>query len=492
MNCSWSANLSKDKLSCPRPAIRETFCALHDPINAADPERLRAAVIEEIHSSTGKVNLQGVVFQDFLALERNAPAGHVIDFSGAQFLRALNLPIPWLPKGGQFRAAHFLQPVTLGAASPVSIDYALDFGGSHFYHALLLQNVVFGQIIGFDGCEFRALTVMNVDFKRNVSFLNVNFIEQVRLKELRSAELFRFVPKSCSFNVHFEDCDFRNGADFTDAKFQNGVDFFQCHFAQSNATSFDRVEAPKGSSFIEVSFLGDTSFSNCVLSNQRTFKKLDLSGANLLDIRPSLAPDELEDVTWPRKKYLGLFQGRYYVHNEVKQPRSRDVCDFYRRLYKKYYSSTDFVLASEFYVSFMVIKRRITEGRSLERFVNLVYSLLGRYGESIKRPVILLLLMWLFCPALLLYFGLRLETGGQLTTGAPWDSASTFAASSKYWKSFLLNLSLSTFFQTNPLRPELTSWQNAVLIFETAMNALLGAFTGIAIRRSFASKKQLD
>jgi hypothetical protein len=155
----------------------------------------------------------------------------------------------------------------------------------------------------------------------------------------------------------------------------------------------------------------------------------------------------------------------------------------YRKLHESYYNRSEFDnYADEFYVSLMVAKRKATKGNWAGKFANLIYSVLSRYGQSISRPLIALLVMWAVVPVILLWLGIRLEPNGEDVLFRTWE---------EYFKTIQLNFSLSTLVRSSELRPPITSVQNTILLIETFLNALLGSFIGLGIRRKFAPRKPL-
>jgi len=103
--------------------------------------------------------------------------------------------------------------------------------------------------------------------------------------------------------------------------------------------------------------------------------------------------EERKWYQWPRKK----------IRDEVSESNEPiKVIDSYRYLEKYFYDHSDFGLARHFYVGQMVGFRRDPNFDWSARLMNRLYQLFFNFGESILRPVCLLLLsallfQWCYC-----------------------------------------------------------------------------------------------
>lgn len=302
--------------------------------------------------------------------------------------------------------------------------------------------------------------------------------------------------RSCVIaNASFREAEFRKAAKFDGVVLRDYADFSTTTFSPGHLHSFTNTKFAMAK-FEGTRFLGVTTFKDCSFtSTDIAFVKCDLIGLRVLGIRAATGM-EFEDVTWPRKQYGKYVKGRRIIADEVSDAPLLPVLNFYRHLHRYYYERSEFDLASDFYVSFMVIKRKTLKGKQIARVPSLVYSWLSRYGESLWRPVFALVLIWTLATLGLLCLGIRLEEGSEVITQRTlWDESTTGISAtsffSDFWKAFQVNFSLTTLFRSNALRPALSSLQHTILLIETLFNALLAGFLAVAVRRSFAPKKPL-
>lgn len=181
---------------------------------------------------------------------------------------------------------------------------------------------------------------------------------------------------------------------------------------------------------------------------------------------------------------------RIRLLDEDESPRSSKILRFYRDLHKYYYDLSNYSLASDCYVSFMVMKRRTTKRRILARFFDWCYEKLSLYGESVLRPVIALFVLWILCTTLLLQMGIKFEANGDFIRRSLFGKE-PFFLSLDFVKTLFLNFLLSTLLRVGEARPSAVSLQSVIIVVETLLNALLVSFLFIGVRRHFTPKKPI-
>jgi len=348
----------------------------------------------------------------------------------------------------------------------------LDFSDTVFYDTNELFHRTFPGFAMFNNAVFHEQALFgHAKFRRSCSFVKTTFEKEAS-----------FLGQS-EFEANFKGASFLRGVDFSKADLRKGVNFNDTVFGEEGITKFEEVQFAHSPVFHSTNFLGHTSFDKCspfVKTESFTFYQCDMSG--LLLTHCPFFPDHIEllDCKWPKR--YGNF-GRLIVRDELTGGAASEMVRIYRKLHERYYNSSEFDnYADEFYVSLMVAKRKATRGSWAGKFANLIYSVLSRYGQSISRPLIALLVMWAVVPVILLWLGIPLEPDGETVHLGTWE---------EYFKTVQLNFSLSTLVRSSELRPPITSFQNTILLIETFLNALLGSFVGLGIRRRFAPKKPL-
>jgi hypothetical protein len=345
------------------------------------------------------------------------------------------------------------------------INREIDFSRAHFHCVAAFSTTKFNNGCSFEGAIFHA----GAHFGRSCVFAQ---------------------------GASFREAEFHESAKFDGVVLSDYAYFFHTTFQPNYPHSFTNTKFA-GVNFEGTRFLGMTTFTGCSFSSSSIdIVDCDLAGLRVLDARGAEGI-EYKDVKWPRKRYLKYLKGRRIIADEISGAPPLPVLNYYRHLHKYYYDRSEFDVASDFYVSFMVTKRKALKGKHVTKLPDLVYSWFSRYGESMVRPLIALAAMWLLVPILLLSLGIQLDDSlaAPMTHRSLWDtdSSGTFTISylQDYLKAFQVNFSLSTVFRSDSLRPALSSPQHTILLFETVLNALFIGFLAVGIRRSFAPKKPL-
>jgi len=344
-----------------------------------------------------------------------------------------------------------------------------DFRGCHF----------FGLGPDFRGSYDMRAVFDDAVFHENVNFSNLKFVRcwTFQRSVFKNEVGFSDMPTTGE-RVLFTEAVFRSDADFSRTVIGGLVDFDRTEF--HGKTSFAGTQFQSSVRFLATQFLGEVDFTGANLPKAIRFVRCNFSGVRVLSLHGFPGSYDLHEVTWPKwsprwLKALGI--GRLYIYDEVNGRKSLDVLNAYRRLHKYYYDRSEFDLASEFYVSFMVLKRRAQKAR-LTRFpswlTDLFYSLLSRYGESVTRPFLSLVALWLVVPVLL-----SLAQGESLATVG-------------YWNMFWDNLMASTIYRTQDLINSFSFLSRKIIFVEIILNAILFSMLVLGIRRTFVPKKPLD
>ena len=323
-------------------------------------------------------------------------------------------------------------------------------------------------------------------------------------------------PQTCQ--SHFQiggDCKFEGKTDFGKGQFEASVNIKDSFFGKE--VSFDEAKLHSGFNASNVTFQGPLVFTPLGISSGPHFNKVDflgeslftkedrhvssatfqncrLDGVRFLTIRePKVA--EIKDCTWPRKPTKPFLRSRFRVADEYDRSNSLELAQLYRKLHKKYYEESNFKYSSDFYVGFMTMNRRTSRTNKVSWFCDLFYAVVSKYGESVRRPLLGLGLMWFLIPFALMFLGLPQDAArpSDLTTWSWFHPDGTFFLwYGDYWYGFVYNLASSTLFRgTGSVQPTFTL-QFVIIFVETILNILLIGFTAVGIRRQFVPKKPMD
>jgi len=374
------------------------------------------------------------------------------------------------------------------------------FTKTKFQKKCSFQAAAFGRGISFDGCKFFDLvTFKSAIFDRGTAFfINTTFHSTAD-----------FSARVIAVPLRFENgCIFESGLTIENSSITSELVFES--ITLYGQTSFKGVGLNNATfKFTDVKFYGRTEFGQSPSffdSNPPKFTKCDLREVRMLDLPLDVKANgqlrlTINGCTWPKKKYW-FIQGRNIIADEKDIKKSPELLRAYQHLHKRYYDNSEFEQSKEFYVSFMVQKRKLREGNWLAWIFDIVFSVFSRYGESLKRPFIALIAMWFIVPILLLQLGIQLETPIRnelpkkvrmpIELSVSNENTTFIISTQEYWKAFLLNLSLSTLIRGGEPKPALTSPANAVILFETLLNGVFLGFIALANRRIFVPKKPIQ
>lgn len=499
--CKYKRQVNADSVACQLTAFGSGYCILHDPDPTKDVslfEQTLHQYLENCRQQSKNVFLSGCVFPKISGFaNRHFPV--LVSFDEAVFLVDANFAAVDFFGGCSFVGAQFRgksEFTNMKCGQPGSFDKAEFFGEAcfdgaawsstfsmreaTFRKAVTLERMVVERIALFDGGRFES----------SVSFAGTSFKDRLNMPKAHFECEVLFAR--CSFARHaiFAGSVFSKTADFCEISTQESLSFADVAF--HGLVRFDKARLGQRLSFHRTKFLNSAELKG-VQTEGVTIQGCDLRGFRFLDVLPNTEFYDIEDVRWPRKRVFRWWKGRHFVPDEPEAPKSSKLRNFYRELHKTYYDQNEFQLARDFYIGFMVMKRRTMKGERVTQVLDWLYEKTSLYGESIRRPFLCLIALWLICPLILLALGVRLEPGQSEVVQRVrlWPLGNPIFFTQVYWKAFVLNLSLSTIVRTSELQPVITSAQNALLILETALNALFAAFLAIGVRRHFAPKKPL-
>ncbi|HEX2897843.1 MAG TPA: pentapeptide repeat-containing protein [candidate division Zixibacteria bacterium] len=468
IKCTYSRHTDSGDIRCRRIIERGQVCILHDN----RPDKDQAEFSREIERTIKDPNSENV------------------DFRGVVFVGSYeNFTNKLFERGVLFDYAEFVVGV------PKFIDVV-------FKKDISFRETKFNKGVIFNNCEFQTPAIF-----KYAGFMTA----ETRFQKTVFHEHADFSGVTFQGRTYFSDsCIFEKAGDFSKSKVKFHLTISQTEFKSElkfdssiieSSVSFDTVKLRGKNSFlvqelknnnfnfIKTEFLGPTSF-NLFRYGCPAFEYCDLKEVRLLQlINLHLGREyptaHIERCKWPSKKLL-FFPLRTIVADENYSTKSLELLRLYKFLHRKYFESLEYQLSSEFYIGYMIQKRKLQAGEKLAKSIDWFYGVFSRYGESIYRPFFALILMWSFVPALLLYFGVKLE----------WPNGNeTFLAQASfkdYWRAFSLNLQLSTLIRASDLRPHITSIESFILLVETVLNGFFIGFLALGIRRRAVPKKPAD
>jgi len=487
--CTYEVTLlNEEHYKCHREVHTGQRCILHLEDANKNMAELRDAIMAELNDTSSQtLRLTGTLFNSLNDMFDNLTISKTVHLEKTIFDRTLFFRNVTFEKPLYMNEARFTKGVEFD-----NVEFLDDF---HLDHARADS----GRECIFTGTKFR----------KGASFHYARFYSPVKIRSKTDAsghtvlEQTRFAECVNFRSTHFESgvsfkgkcTTLENGADFEDCHFGSGCSFHRIDFLDGKLTLLPQGE-PSSFTFEHCYISSATNFNQNLIGSSITFRDCDVKGVRFLGILFSLKKHPQSVVTercsWPRTGLRpGRFwspllyspRGRYCVADEFDNRKSQGLLELYSALHNRFYEKKMYDLSSGYYESFMVTKRKVSEGSRTAKVIDGFYSVFSRYGNSIRRPAYALLGMWLIAPLLLLSFGLKLELAGEELTLRQLDSFR------QYSQAFIINISLSTLMRSDALRPPLGSVQNLILLCETVLNGFFLGFLALGIRRHFAPKK---
>jgi hypothetical protein len=351
----------------------------------------------------------------------------------------------------------------------------------------------------FENCKFYgAVKFKSTSFREYTSFHGTQFFGDVDFHA--SPDIYRNLT-TFHQGVNFTSTTFRGDASFRACIFGSAPEFNGTEFWKLANFAFAWLGYGATSDLLEfrlVKFLGqaDLHFRGSDKLGGVAFRFCDLTGLRISSIPRDRFRLEFEEISnWkPRKRQV--FYSRIKIRDELQNGPAVELVDTYRFLEKYFFDHSDFALASQFHVGLLVAERRTPNYRLLSRFLNRLYQITSNYGESILRPILSLLIVWLTIPLVLLFLGMPVNRpGNDAPVKANWIPTSESAGRTwvlfwnDYKSAFSSNLVLSTIDRKTEFSPPSDSLQKVILLGETALNVIFLSFLVLGTRRKFTPKK---
>jgi len=468
--CTINRRNNIQNFVCERIAYDRELCILHSDNNKKDQNLFHDELKRTLEdSSIDVIDLRNVIFVGGYELFRNRIFSKKILFDNSQFI--LGVPTFIDVKFDQkcsFRHVSFNTGVKF--ASCIFNEIA-DFNQVGFLH----QETIFEAVRFFDKAVFFGSTFSNATrFREKCIFSDGADFSGVHVRA----------------NLLVENCVFDGPLTFNNSLIESSVLFRKTLLNGHNSFLIKQLKNYTFN-FDEVTFFGQTDFGEDKFSNiPPSFHRCDMKEVKILQLpilvfHNGVSKVQVEKCTWPKKNYL-FIRGRDVTADEKYRARPFDLLKLYKYLHRRYFESSEYQQAIEFYVGFMIQKRKLQKGEWFAKLIDGFYSIFSRYGESISRPFWALIVMWLIVPILLLQLGIKLDSPDVPETKFP------FVNLTDYFRTVSLNLQLSTLVRSSELRPQITSWQSTILFFETVLNGLFLGFFALGIRRRSVPRKPIE
>jgi uncharacterized protein YjbI with pentapeptide repeats len=462
-----------DGEECDLPVSVDGFCIGHSP------------------NSTKSVSDFLATLQYCLTEDKNG----VVNLSGFHFPPQADLPqsVPQAMTNLRFEGCTFHGTCQWKDRNLLNVQ----FDGSIFEGDLRLTKVGFDGHVSFKGATFRGDVVLtNCRFGTLCNLANSVFCGSLSLIGGKAGDRVSF--RTCEFRSEFSAINFHFllGADFSGCRWLKKAEIKGC--AIGGKTSFNASES-RGIDFDQTSFLSEVTFDSArflaetVVSSwqfekhEASFEDTDMSYC-ILDVNSS---DEIEHfnlagVTWkvPRKtpKWLehkwpalprwltNILPEKYYRFKTIELKDQLVLMRTYEQYYEK---RLRFREAGLFYVRAMETQRRLDfeEMRPLNWLFGSLYGLLSRHGESVARP-------FLWMVAVFMASTLALHLGGI------WSQANS-QSTTDFVQSLQINFSLLAPGKVSATDYFHSPWQLALLSAEIFALITILSFLIAALRRRF-------
>jgi uncharacterized protein YjbI with pentapeptide repeats len=285
----------------------------------------------------------------------------------------------------------------------------------------------FGASVGFEEAKFNGNCELDAaPLEHGASFCRAQF-QGTTILGLDSSAAVDFSESHVSGPATFRGSIFRRGIDLSYAEFDGNADFTYCIFGESEALA-DRGQT----SFFKTRFKRLVDFEIARINHEMDFrsvvfdtpKRVYLVGVDLSNTRLSrcnLSEIQIHSVSWNRSKCKWWHANRNKVFDEARlfegreRPASREfqsVAHTYRRLQANYGDSYRYPEAGDFYIGEQEMLRQ-AKGKFRRYFCwHFAYLLVSRYGESFKRPLLLIVAMTVLSSSFLMLTGIELQAYG--------------------------------------------------------------------------------
>lgn len=361
---------------------------------------------------------------------------------------------------------------------PVAIRKPTFFVHCRFYGDVSFQGQHFPSYVSFHGAHF---------------FGKADFSDDGNPYEKQTMFHDTVIFTSTEFHKEglFKSCIFAAPPEFNGTIFHDLANFAWAEIAfSSHLLEFRQVEFRKDA-FLDFRISGE----NIGIA----FRYCNLEGLQISSLPRHKTQIEFENIKkwdekrkWYQVRRLKIRDEQTLKDNPVK------LVDTYRFLEKHFYDKSDYSLASQFYIGQMIALRKDKNYYWPSKVLNWLYQKTSNYGESKRRAILTLFLIWLVFPVFLLMMGMpvsRTSNGQVLVVTVNYGLRCIFDETdwSQFWRDyrsvFCSNLSLSTIDRKHELSPPPDSPQRVLLIVESLINVVLASLVVVAARRRFTPKK---
>lgn len=501
---------SKTDVSCAYPLVTQPssqeYCIFHLP-KSTDEEhkKTRAEQSEALQKERDHFA------NEFFKLIHKDSATNEYDFSGFQF-PSISFDGLQFDKGVVFYEAIFVGRVTFNCCI---FRRGVDFTNAKFKDRVEFLNIWVQdtQFASLAPNTSQSDSTTDVSVQPNALFYSTEFRSTVIFKDVRFAGIAIFKGAVFNSEAHFIQVKFYgetpsvtiDGAvSFAGTTFKEDVIFDNCYFRR--LANFQQTSFIKSATFRADEkpgcFNAEANFTNLPLNETTviTFDRVNLEKASFLDT--NVEAIVFRDVKWfqfPSEHFLGsrrsaALYDEYLVDNDKYDPDKRDywynqrleryerIAEVYRQLVLNYKKKRNFILADEFHLGDLELRRKKTRS-PLNMYA--LYRLSSNYGTNYWRALSVLLVIACLSSTVFLFSGLRPGKDSGDDTGQiinydlslqpeKWVSVKQFA--SDYGKAFLLSLSIIR----NERFYEPLGWETRVCLFVAVL--LLAVQFGLVVK----------
>ncbi len=308
----------------------------------------------------------------------NAPdPGQAADFSGLVFEQAVSFSGFLFVYRANFSSATFCDVARFTSA--LFLGYA-NFSSAVFSGSVTFASGVFLNETNFGSVEFRAQTEFaSTMFSAEAVFKLSSFSGHVNFRAVEFLNDANFGATTYSEHTNFESAAFSRAAYFVSAVFSQGASFNSCKF--HNVANWQSATFADRANFGSAAFLDRSNFLNVVFRAWTNFAAARFE-ISVPDFRGAIMHEATEwhGITWPKPPTNAeMAQKQVYRYERLKQEMER----------LKKHEDEQYFFRKE-----LRAKRGLSVPLSPEWLLNYAYEALSDYGQSLARPMVGLLVLW--------------------------------------------------------------------------------------------------
>lgn len=296
------------------------------------------------------------------------------------------------------------------------------FTGAIFEDISAFVDCIFKEEARFTGVIFKEYTAFyRATFEGNVWFTGATFEDAVAFGGATFQRDTWFDHVIFKRDVWFDGITFKGHADFTMLSVSSDVLFDKITIEQIFMLHISKWEQGINKDNFTVDFrvpmIGE--YGKIIITHSLGTTNGFIAGISLLDTQ--MDKIDFIDVDWPRpfnrKTIIDEVFLTREIENNIKPPHilsPERVAQTYRRLRKNYEDARRYSEAGEFLIGEMEVTRKYTQdtdGTNIKRsymdstwILHSLYFLLGKYGESVERPLIWLSSIWIIVSELHFFY----------------------------------------------------------------------------------------